>query len=360
VRLVDDDRVGAVLHRLAQLGELREDEREPLQRRDDHPGLLALEGGAQLRRVLVDLADRARHLLERLHLRLELAVEHLAIGDDDDLVEDRRPMPAVQRREIVGQPGDLLALARARRVLDQVAVARPVHPGVGRAGTHDVPLMEAREDHRSVAPPSARPLRPLLDEHELLDQLHPGVALPHGAPYVLGRMPAGRRWGVAGAAGLPRAAGALVEGQESRAPAVEVGGHIREVGVQREVHEGAATEQHVRGRAVLAVLADRVVDRLPGVAVLQLRGGGRNAVDEQHEVDAVARLGVETHLANHPQEIRVVEDACAGLQLEIGLEERQSQRDPLLGDAASQCSDRSTLVELVSDPLEEVVTRGLR
>ena len=113
-----------------RLGELREHERELLQRRDDDPRLLALERLAQLLGGLVDLADRAGNLLERLDLRLELAVEHLAVGDDDDLLEHRLAVVAVQRGEVVREPRDLLALARPRGMLDEIAVARAVQAGV--------------------------------------------------------------------------------------------------------------------------------------------------------------------------------------------------------------------------------------
>ena len=52
----------------------------------------------------------------------------------------------------------------------------------------------------------------------------------------------------------------------------------------RLVAELAAAEQQVRRRSVLAVLADRLIDSLARVAILQLDGRRRHAVDEQHEI----------------------------------------------------------------------------
>ena len=63
-------------------------------------------------------------------VRLELAVEHAPVGDDDDRVEDALVARVVQRRELVRQPGDGVALAAAGRVLDQVALPGAFRPRV--------------------------------------------------------------------------------------------------------------------------------------------------------------------------------------------------------------------------------------
>ena len=70
-----------------QLADLLGDHRELLQRGDDDrlarlQRLLELAGGG------VDVLDHAERLLELAHRALELAVEHAAVGDDDDRVED--------------------------------------------------------------------------------------------------------------------------------------------------------------------------------------------------------------------------------------------------------------------------------
>ena len=55
-----------------------------------------------------------------------------------------------QADELVGQPGDGVGLAAAGRVLDQVALARAVLPGVGQELAHHVELVVAREDLRPL------------------------------------------------------------------------------------------------------------------------------------------------------------------------------------------------------------------
>ena len=48
------------------------------------------------------------------------------VGDDDYRIKDAPVVGVVQAGELVGQPGDGVALARASGVLDQVGVARSI------------------------------------------------------------------------------------------------------------------------------------------------------------------------------------------------------------------------------------------
>ena len=92
--------------------------------------------------------DDALLVLELVDGVLQLLVEHAAVGDDDDRVEDLLVVAVVQARQPVGQPGDGVALAAAGRVLDQVVVAGALLARVGLAAAHAVELVVAREDHR--------------------------------------------------------------------------------------------------------------------------------------------------------------------------------------------------------------------
>src|SRR5690606_31492271 len=94
-------------------------------------------------------------------------------------------------------------------------------------------------------------VRDLLDE--LLDEVEHAVAGPYLLPKVGGGVtPLGRRHGrIAGAAEL-----ALVEGQEARLLAGEVGRHVDQVWVHREVRQASAVgEERLAGIAVPPVLA---------------------------------------------------------------------------------------------------------
>src|SRR5262245_60680913 len=111
------------------------------------------------------------------------------------------------------------------------------------------------------------------------------------------------------------------------------------------MHECAAAEREVRPGTVLAVLADRVVAGLAGGAVLQLGGRRRDAVDEKHEVEAVAGALVETDLPDDPKQIRAVELARGRIDLEVGFEIRELDGHALLGEALAEEMDRAVLVE---------------
>ena len=122
---------------------------------------------------------------------------------------------SMQRREVVRQPGDLLRLARAGRVLDEVVVPGAVHARVRLALDDDVPLVVAREDDRRARALAFGSVG-RLDVDELLDQLEPAVAIPDLAPDVRRRVPVldarvarRRRAG-------PAPPDALVERQEDR------------------------------------------------------------------------------------------------------------------------------------------------
>ena len=82
VGFVDDD--GKALP--FELGHGLGDDGELLQGGDDD-GLALFQGFSQLGRVLVDLLDHARGLLELLDGVLKLLVEHPPVGDHDDGVE---------------------------------------------------------------------------------------------------------------------------------------------------------------------------------------------------------------------------------------------------------------------------------
>ena len=82
---------------------------------------------------------------------LILPVEDAPVGDHDDGIEDQECLPSGETDQLVRQPGDGVALAAARRVLNQVAPARAVRTlVVGQQPAHYVELMVAGPDLGSV------------------------------------------------------------------------------------------------------------------------------------------------------------------------------------------------------------------
>ena len=182
VRLVDDDREAAPALLVA---DLVQDERELLDRGDDDL-LAALDEPAQIARALGG-SDRRPHLRVLPDRVPDLTVEDDPVGDHDDRVEDRRVVPG-QPDQLVGQPGDGVALAAARRVLDQVAPARAVLAAIGQQTADHVELMVARPDLRPPLPAGLVILPPPPVRSFLQDV---GQALPrqHLPPQVVDRQP---------------------------------------------------------------------------------------------------------------------------------------------------------------------------
>ena len=181
---------------------------------------------------------------------------------------------ALQPDELVREPGNGVRFAAARRVLDQVAPARPVGTRIGQHLPHDIDLVIARPDLLAFFLAGAWILL-----HDNLRVIFQDVGQPrrgeHLFPEVVG-LEAVRVGRVAGAVLVT-----LVEGQEPRAFARKLGAHPHLAIVHREVHRAATElEQPFARIAVALVLLDGVLDRLLGEAVLQLEGGDGQAVDE--------------------------------------------------------------------------------
>ena len=250
------------------------------------------------------------------------------------------------------QPGDGVALARSRAVLDQVALPRPSGPRVGHQTAHRVELVVAREDEAALACLAALVVLFFHDMEELLQQVQHAVARPDLLPQVGGgeAAPGGR---------VARAAvAALVERQEARRRPAQMGGHVDQVRVDREMGQAAAErEERLLGIAVEAVLADGILDVLAGERVLQFRGEDGQAVQEEDRFQAFLILLAVAHLAADREEVAGVEFAIRLVQpagrAEVGeLELAAVALDPLPQDV-----QRAALLDLGGEPLEQPVAR---
>ena len=123
------------------------DEGELLQRGDDDRNR-ALQRLGKLVRAFVDLLHHPALVLELVDGVLELAVEHDAIRDHDHAVEDAGVPGIVQRGQTVREPGDGVALAAARGMLDQRVVPGALAPRRIHEPAHRFELVVAGEDHR--------------------------------------------------------------------------------------------------------------------------------------------------------------------------------------------------------------------
>ena len=346
VRLVDED---GEAPRALLVADLVEDEGELLDRRDDD--LLArLDELPQVARML--RAPHGRADLGVLPNRVaDLPVEDTPVRDDDDRVEDRGVVPR-ETDELVGQPGDGVALAAARRVLDQVAPSRPVRRGIGQQPAHDVELVVAGPDLRALLPAGLLVLR-LHHLGVVLQDVGEALAREHLAPQVVG-LDAARVGRIAGAV-VP----APVERQEPGRLPLEMRAELHLALVHGEVgHAAAELEQLLARVAVALVLLDRVGRRLLGQVVLQLEGEHRQAVDEQADVERPLRVvAAVAKLADDGE--AVLREAFPRLRVSgrrRAVEQVQVVRAVL--DAVAQHVDGATLGDLALEPGQKLAPRG--
>ncbi len=351
MRLVNDDREAAPDHALGAAigrvlgGELSNDG-ELLQGRDDDPRRVTLKGFLELRRVFIDSHDRAGCVLQAGDRVLELTVEHLAVGDDHDLVEDRSVIGAVEARERVSGPRDRVRLAGPRRVLHEPIYSGAVTIGRVEDRAHRVPLVEPGKQ-RLIA----------FDVDERPQKVQPRVALPHLLPEVC-RLIAGLHRRVTRCASTSGAAAALVEWKEDRRLTGQRGRHRHAVRVDREVHQRPGPEDQVVRVAVVPVLRHRALDVLVRQRVLQLRRSNRDPVDHQGHVERVRWVRLRVVQLTHD-----TKPVC-GVSLRLLLvkpagrpEEAQPHADARVLHRGPKHTDRAPMVERVDYNLEELLPR---
>ena len=246
------------------------------------------------------------------------------------------------------QPANRVALARPRRVLDQVELAGALLPGVGHQPAHGVELVVAGEQQRPLAGLPA--LVVLLLDHldEVLDQVQHAVPAPRLLPQVRRGEPLPRRR-VAGPAVAPQ-----VEGQEAGLRAFQGGGEVHEVGVHGEVGQTAPEgEERLPRITVVTVLADGVLDVLALERVLQFGGEDRQAVEEEDDIEAVVvRLAV-LQLPDDAELVGLVEPLGRLVQAGGGPEEGKLELAPGVLDPLAENVEGAPLADLGGEPLEE-------
>ena len=122
------------------------DNRELLEGSDDdtRPGL---NGLPELLGVLVDLLHHARHMIELIDGVLQLTIQHPAVGNDDDRLEDLLVVVIVQAGEPVSQPGNGVRLAGTGAVLNEIVLAGAIGLYIGQQLGHHIQLVIPGKDH---------------------------------------------------------------------------------------------------------------------------------------------------------------------------------------------------------------------
>ena len=294
-----------------QLADLTRDHRKLLQCGDDDR-LSRLQGVTQFARGGIDVLHHAERLLELTHGGLQLTIEHAPVGDHHDGIEHAMIEGVVQRGQLMGQPADGEALAAARRVLHEIAVAGAAGARVGDEAAYTLQLMPPWE-HRVAHTRFPAVGVFLLDVlHIAAHELQHRVARPGVFPQIGGGEARARGWHrwVAGTAKAP-----LVEREEACARPLETRGDEHQFRIHGKVRETApVAEQRITRIAFgwVLVLADGVVDGLPVERVLELGGEERDAVEKEHQIGdtrfrllRVAQLSHDAELIGFEQPSRV-------------------------------------------------------
>ena len=232
-------------------------------------------------------------------------------------------------------------------MLNQILPAGAVGQYGGLNGSRGVELVVAREDHALELL-----LGVALTNQVAPKYLEPALACQYLLPQVSGPMTALGVHRIALRAGIPQ-----IERQELRGGAVEPGHHLHLAVADCEMDKGPTGERQQRfgglalrpWETVEAVLVYGVLYALRKVG-LELDGRDRNAVEEQHQVEAVLVVHRVAHLPNHPKPVGLVagEDVWIHGQRRLELGQLQRLLEAEQFNAVPQHVQRAPLVKLVA------------
>ena len=339
--LVDDD--GKTL--VPQFGaDSLQDERELAHRA--HDDLLALV--QRLFQCFAVVGPRHDVFLgdKRAQVIAYLLVEHHAVGNDQHTLKvGRDAVSLFQVYQLLGCPGDGVALARPCGVLYEVAATALAYTGVGKQGTCTLQLVIAGPDH--VLLRLARVLV-FLFHHlcKVLQYVAQARLLQNFFPQIGSLQPVGVH-GIASTVIY-----SFVEGQKPRCFAIEGCTHHHLVVVHGKVYGTSLfLQQQFFGVTVGAILVYGIGHGLAAEVVLQFHGDDGQTVEHQHNV--YAQLGVLLGVVQlaHTAEV-VVAVECLGLQ--VGIKRRGKVQNKLGGivlHALAQHIHDATLGNLPPQPL---------
>jgi hypothetical protein len=331
-------------------------ERELLQR-GDHDGRALRERLGQLLGPVAHARDHALLVLDLVDGVLQLLVQHAPVRDHHHGVEELLVARVVQALQAVGQPRDAVALAAARRVLNQVVLAHALGHRGGDELPHHVQLVVAREHHGLGLDGLDLPVLgdlPLVlhgQVHEAPEDVEEAVPLPDALPQV--RHAIALRVGRVALA----VAVALVERQEERLRPAQPRGHEDLVGSTAKC-TSAPRLNLSSGKRVVAVelvLPLGVLHRLARGGRLDLHRGHRQPVQQQHQVQRLAAGRVVVHLPRDHQAVGRVVGQHAGVHAVRRLERRHVQLLAVELEPVPQHEQRALRVQVLHQRVRDLV-----
>ena len=244
--------------------------------------------------MLPDRLDRAELMVDSGDRLLKLRVEHGPVGYHDYARKDRNVLFIKEGREPVRRPRDRIRLARARAVLNEVVVARPVFRHVRERLADRVELMKARKNEPLLLFRlfgSVRQNLLLLFDlkvNELLQNIRHTVARKDVFPEIRRRISVRVRR-IARAPVPARALAPLIERQKERLLPFKPRRRPDFRMIDRKITQDPLVEQEtdLPGITVIHPLPLSVINSLPSVLILQLKRKYWNAVQNEYHVNAV-------------------------------------------------------------------------
>ena len=300
---------------IGQPAHLAQHPRKLLQSGDDDE-LALVQRLRQLRTVLVDALHHALLVVKLVNRVLQLRIEHAPVGNHDHAAEHFCILRIVQRCQPVRQPANGVGFARARRMLHQIGLPHALIQSGRHQAIDCIPLVVARKQKRCLEALLALLILVFTDlrRQELAHHRQPGIALQHLVPQVA----RGVAQHIIGRIARTRTAQAIrrapVERQEARGQTRQLRAHAHLVAAHGKVHQRPLAKRQQRlgllagrihGRAVVQILAHRVLDVLRGVG-FQLDRGQRQAIQKQHQVNAALVVQRVMQLAHCAQAVLLV------------------------------------------------------
>ena len=246
-------------------------------------------------------------------------------------------------------------------MLNQVFMPRPLAARRRQQFAHHVPLVVARKNHAFLLDLAAFPVFFVLNlqVYKTGQDVEQVVRQQHLVPQVIGGVALDVLRHIVARAAVCRA---FVEGQKGGARPLQARGHVHLVLADRKMHQRTALEgeqrlglfgHRVHGQARGFVLQNGALHRLLEFA-LQLQRGHRQAIDEQHQVNAPC-LGLGANfsqmrlagpravhqLGHHTQAVLGVAGQRVGVQVVLGLELAQRQARIAVAQLVAQYPQRA-------------------
>ena len=277
--------------------------RKRLNRADDNL-LIAGQRFGKFGTLAADIAFNPRHdagcAFEAKDRLPQLTVDHIAVRDYQDGIEDFLVVGIMQIREEVRRPCNRICLTRPGGMLNQILMTRTFRQDRGLKFARHIQLMVTREDD------GLQVLLVVTFSHQVPPKdFQPTVTRPDLFPQVRRRM-AVRIQRIACCAVV-----AEVERQETCPGTVQPGRHANFTVADGKVNQCTIWKGQQRFRVltfgrrvpVESVLVHCIVDALREISFQFYRRDG-NAVQEQHKIDAVLIVQRIPHLSDDSQRIR--------------------------------------------------------